>query len=191
MSGGGLLKKGSLLPSGYRQLEYIESSGTQYIDTKVVPNVDRKTEIRLTLARTAQSQTEGFGANNNLNIVNNSNNWRLNGFQTSIPIIDNEFVDIVLKQTSNGRYFKIKNVEGYGSANSVSVIFYLGILGGNFFYAFKGKYKVCDIYENGTLIQNLIPARRNSDNVLGMYDTVTNTFFTNAGTGNFIAGPDK
>ena len=26
------------LPSGYTELEYIESSGTQYVDTRVVPN---------------------------------------------------------------------------------------------------------------------------------------------------------
>ena len=29
---------------------------------------------------------------------------------------------------------------------------------------------------------------RNSDGVLGMYDTVSQQFFTNAGTGTFIAG---
>lgn len=46
------------------------------------------------------------------------------------------------------------------------------------------------IKNNGVLIQNLIPCRRNSDSVLGMYDTVTNTFLTNAGTGTFTAGND-
>jgi hypothetical protein len=43
--------------------------------------------------------------------------------------------------------------------------------------------------DNGITKRNFIPARRNSDGVLGMYDTVTNTFFTNSGTGEFIAGP--
>lgn len=33
-----VLKGGSRLPSGYTELEYIESSGTQYVDTGVVPN---------------------------------------------------------------------------------------------------------------------------------------------------------
>ncbi|MCQ2581087.1 MAG: hypothetical protein MJ164_02855 [Alphaproteobacteria bacterium] len=36
---------------------------------------------------------------------------------------------------------------------------------------------------------SLIPAKRNSDNEIGMYDTVSQTFFTNQGTGYFIAGP--
>lgn len=35
---------------------------------------------------------------------------------------------------------------------------------------------------------NLIPARRDSDGEIGMYDTVSGTFFTNQGTGKFISG---
>lgn len=42
------------------------------------------------------------------------------------------------------------------------------------------------IWKNGTLIQNLIPCIRKSDNKPGMYDTVSKTFYTNAGTGEFI-----
>ena len=45
------------------------------------------------------------------------------------------------------------------------------------------------IYENNMLVLNFIPVKRNSDNVLGMYDTVSGNFFTNAGSGSFIAGP--
>ena len=42
----------------------------------------------------------------------------------------------------------------------------------------------------GVMIADYIPAKRNSDNVLGMYDTVSGTFFTNQGTGSFVAGPE-
>ena len=44
------------------------------------------------------------------------------------------------------------------------------------------------IWENGTLVRNFVPAKRNSDNEIGMFDTVTGQFFTNAGTGTFVAG---
>jgi hypothetical protein len=58
-----------------------------------------------------------------------------------------------------------------------------------------GNFLNCRIYsfnivQDGIVVLNLIPCRRNSDNVLGMYDTVTGTFLTNAGTGDFIAGAD-
>ena len=45
------------------------------------------------------------------------------------------------------------------------------------------------LYEDDVLVFNGIPARRNSDNVLGMWDTISQTFFTNSGTGTFTAGP--
>ena len=45
------------------------------------------------------------------------------------------------------------------------------------------------IKDNANTLFNGIPAKRNSDNAIGMYDTVTQTFFTNSGTGTFIAGP--
>lgn len=45
------------------------------------------------------------------------------------------------------------------------------------------------IWLDDNLRFNGIPARRDSDGEIGMYDTVTNTFFTNSGTGEFIGGP--
>ena len=58
---------------------------------------------------------------------------------------------------------------------------YESLLIGNV-YSFK-------MWDDNVLVRNLIPVKRNSDNVLGMYDTISETFFTNSGTGNFIAGP--
>ena len=59
-------------------------------------------------------------------------------------------------------------------------------------YVWYGKVKMYtfEIYENGVLIQNLIPCYRKSNNEIGMYDVVGQQLYTNAGTGVFIAGPD-
>lgn len=38
----------------------------------------------------------------------------------------------------------------------------------------------------GNVVRNLIPVYRKSDNVLGMYDTVTETLYVNSGSGSFI-----
>ena len=40
--------------------------------------------------------------------------------------------------------------------------------------------------KNGVVVQNLIPCVRKSDSKPGMYDTVSKTFYTNSGTGEFI-----
>lgn len=47
-------------------------------------------------------------------------------------------------------------------------------------------YKLCD--HNNVLKIDLYPVIRKSDNVIGMYDTVSGGFFTNAGTGEFTLG---
>ncbi len=54
-----------------------------------------------------------------------------------------------------------------------------------------GSFKIWsfEIIKDGVGAFNGIPARRDSDGELGMYDTVSGTFFTNSGTGTFIAGP--
>ena len=43
------------------------------------------------------------------------------------------------------------------------------------------------VFNNNVLQFDGIPARRDSDGELGMYDTISHTFFTNAGTGKFLA----
>jgi hypothetical protein len=45
------------------------------------------------------------------------------------------------------------------------------------------KFQIFD--EDDNILLNYIPVVRVEDDAVGMYDTVTNTFFTNAGTGTF------
>lgn len=60
--------------------------------------------------------------------------------------------------------------------------------GANTNYGFVGNIYRQQAYQNNVLVGDFIPAIRNSDNVVGMYDAVSGTFYTNAGTGNFTAG---
>ena len=50
----------------------------------------------------------------------------------------------------------------------------------------KGKMYNFTAYDDGVLTLNLIPAIRTSDNKPGMYDSVSGTFLTNQGTGEFL-----
>ena len=51
------------------------------------------------------------------------------------------------------------------------------------------KLYSCQIYDNGTLVRDFIAAKL-SDGTVGLYDTVNSQFYSNAGTGTFIAGPE-
>jgi hypothetical protein len=52
-----------------------------------------------------------------------------------------------------------------------------------------GRLFKCNIYNGGQLVRNFIPAKRRSDNIVGLYDAVNKQFYTNAGSGSFTAGP--
>lgn len=54
----------------------------------------------------------------------------------------------------------------------------------------KSRIYYVKIWDDTTLIRNYIPCYRKLDNVIGMYDIVNNVFYTNQGTGEFIAGGD-
>jgi hypothetical protein len=42
--------------------------------------------------------------------------------------------------------------------------------------------------DNGVVVRHMIPCYRISDNVIGMYDLIGKTFYTNAGSGTFTKG---
>ena len=46
------------------------------------------------------------------------------------------------------------------------------------------------IKQGNTILHNYVPCYRKTDNVIGVYDTVTGTFYTNDGTGTFGKGND-
>ena len=48
---------------------------------------------------------------------------------------------------------------------------------------YRGSVARCSLYEDGVLVKNFLPAVRNSDNIIGFLETVSNTFYTNQGSG--------
>ena len=56
------------------------------------------------------------------------------------------------------------------------------------FSVLEMKLYALTMWDNNQIIHNYIPAK-NPSNVIGIYDTVTGTFLTNAGSGAFVAGP--
>lgn len=90
----------------------------------------------------------------------------------TINSIDYSFDPTSSSGVGNGYIFKanvVRNATVYG-----------GIPGFRVYYL--------KIYTAGTLREHFIPAERKSDGVLGLYDLVSNEFFTNAGSGSFTSG---
>lgn len=53
---------------------------------------------------------------------------------------------------------------------------------------FIGKVYYAKVYKNGELIADLIPAKRNADNVIGFFDNISKAFYTSLGKYPFMDG---
>ena len=190
------------LPAGYTELEYIEGTGTQRIDTgiKITSNDIIETEFKNTSSTRNGSLYGVFAAGNSsafyandtyygYNVVNGKVDTNVSVDTTWHNVIHN-FVDGTLKLDNTTVEFA-----PFSFANNVNSHLFARYYNGTYGYYFSGYVKKHKITRNGVVIINLIPARRDNDGVVGMYDLADSNpetaFHTNAGTGNFIAGEYK
>ena len=198
----GKCEQKSVFPEGYTQLEYIESTGTQVIDLglKWAYNISTKTVCEMLAA---ESTALGcVGARSSATVVwgnfssNTNNNYTCFGNKVNVTffqnMVDGQFHE--WETTNTGFYLDgVKKTDLSGSDDTLVSNDNIGLFGrydgaGNIERCGQWRIKSHQTYDNNVLIQNLIPAKRNSDSVLGMYDTVSGNFFTNTGTGEFTAG---
>ena len=188
----------------YTELEYIETTGTQYIDTGVIPTLN--TKVRVKFLPVAQNGIGFFGARTPASGTANRFTCTTfsSGTQLSAGMTVNEWPDFRISNYVGNLYditiengsTKVNDIT-YTTPTNTSVDFgnntfkLIGVKdNGDVENDTQAKYYLCQIWESGVLVHYLVPVRRNSDNVVGMYDTVTDTFFINAGTGTFTVGPD-
>ena len=184
----------NILPSGYTQVDYIESSGTQYIDTGV--NADSKLRVVLD---TTFLNSRSIGA-----IYRNGSNYERYHLQGEAKFIFyTHTTPVSLNTFDNNRHLFDLNVpNGTIYVDNISynkeyivfdtrLSFWLFRRNSNdsslqFFNA--SKLYSCKMYYNNVLVRNFIPCYRNSDNEVGLYDLVNNVFYANQGTGEFTYG---
>ena len=191
------------LPSDFQRVEYIQSTGTQYINTGfVIPDLTNKYKIhyRMTVdggTQPSSSQNvKGYtGANGVLSIAYTRDSG-LGSSGEGVPVVANHIYDITqIRYADASRSTVIDNTAITNSNQSTAYddrpycIFNLSPLDTNYFRIY-GKIYEFQAYKNDLIQMNLLPCRRVSDSVLGMYDTVSGNFFTNEGTDTFIAGND-
>ena len=187
------------LPSGYIRLEYIEGTGTQYIDTGYFPC--ELTRVVTAITPTSGNTTNGvFGGRTGKNDSTFSL-WCVNGvfrtdFDTNSQHVTTDVrveagvrveVDKDRGTTRLGLKTFTQTGTGFRAANSMHVF---AVNPDSKARYFRGRIETFSIYESGLLEHELVPARRASDGAVGMYDTVGGTFLGNLGSGAFKAGPE-
>lgn len=192
------------VPSAYTQLEYLESSGTQYIDTGLNASGTLGVELEFLFPDPTAIQQNGAikrytdggtkYMRHHLQCANDNfyYGYRISGVLSAIASADSNKHSVIIRPDISKFEF-----DGATISDMVSLTFDIGanywLFGRNspsmeLSYATIRIY-TCAMYSNGTPSRNYYPVRRNSDSVLGMYDTVNNVFYTNAGSGSFTAGP--
>lgn len=191
-----------LLPIEYQQVEYIESTGTQYIDTGVIPTSNTTLEATIQFTKDYTNTTEkalsgitGDGAERltfgYVSTVSTTNFYIgiANVNHTSNVAFDTKKHKFILQ--GNGTW-SIDNQQGTINVDNLQTsrsIFVFARNNKTVIDAFsKMRLFSYKIYDENLLLLNLIPCYRKSDNVIGMYDLVNNVFYTNSGTGTFLKG---
>ena len=192
----------------YQVLKYLESSGTQAIDTGVKYADDT---CLYTQMQVLNNNTGGhIGAidqcSDNTNdrfhfYVENSMLYVFAAHSESSAVVNSVgdgwnqwFIDKINNRLSkNGSYAAGLASGAYGTADdSHSTIWLFGRNSNNPSYRRYAtvRLSLTAIFHDDSLERQLIPCRRLSDNELGMYDLVRREFLTNIGTGSFTAGPE-
>lgn len=188
------------LPTGYTQIEYIESTGTQYIDTLVTPDQDTSIEIEFSMS--ALSGDKGLYGSR---VSGSSRDFETHFYgASSVYVGYNSNTDIksawgVLQTDEKYKVYHNKNlyykngslIKTFNTATFTCpynlVIFGVRNNSANPTWLCSAKLYRFKMWNDETLVRDMIPIKDNND-VVCLYDFVSETCFYNAGSGNFNAG---
>jgi len=202
------------LPEGYTRLDYIESSGTQYINTYFFPRSNTKFEIDFMYLGTSY---DGWTALYGERGLFHTSDFAL-FINTSTPSADEPYIspNYGTFDPGTGSGTRIKKNVKYNFKTDAGFLYINGELapgcststGGpgidsNHFYLFafgkttgnenrniNARIYGCKFWAGSELKKDMIPCR-NPNGAYGFYDVVNGEFFGNSGSGEFIPGPES
>jgi hypothetical protein len=193
---------GGVLPPGYTQLEYIESTGTQYIDTGLVAPDGFSFLVDVFVDTSNQNNPYIVGSHNlsspygrNGVGLTQGAKWQLGlgdtyPTSTATPVkgvrltIDGSTVKGNSFLKLNGTNIITSTDSSLRSSNNLLIFYnqYERNRGGQ---TLKGKLYAISLTVSGVM-HTYTPALRIADSKPGMYDIINNIFYTNQGTGEFL-----
>lgn len=196
------------LPSGYAELQYIESTGTQYIDTEwnygnsnylktrlVVDSVVTPGGWAVSGVGTKTNLYYGCGNNSSTIYYGNGNSDVSTGvaYTGERSVFDINHKDKTFKVTEkDGTVLVDLSSITVGTPSLAAAPVYLFAYNdspnGNAVCHTERIYS-CQIYQDDVLVRDFVPCR-NPDGEVGLYDMVEGKFYPNNGTGAFAAGSE-
>lgn len=207
----GYINSSSLLPSEYIQLDYVESDSQQYVDTEHY-QTSSSMKIETQFMITENSSWKALWGCEETNsgpwsltmLMNSASPFTLGIYSGSspggsnmgaIPIIENT-IHTLSCETNNGTItYSCDENTGIlytDSALCKSKSMYLFTINsagtGTTGQASKIRIYYFKIYDNNELKRSFIPCKRISDNVPGLYDLITKSFYRSGSGVDLIAG---
>lgn len=185
---GTMIASSNGLNNDYQRLEYLESNGTQYINTEVYPVSGKHTAmVNYMMTKAVKSREQwAFGQ------WYYSAGWRCGGATNSYST-HTKNTSCGFTYTNGGVGTKVLGMSTNCPITSEFPMFlFAQQSAGNAEYVDASYFRIyeCRIWENQNLIRDFIPCYRKSDSKPGMYDIINDVFYVNQGTGEFIIGPE-
>lgn len=190
---------GATLPDGYVELEYIESTGTQRIDTGIKPDGNTRVTVDTQISDAQTTEGHLFSVTGNKYFVVSFKPqltawWRTrhgSSALTSFPASANTRGRCIVDKNQNITTVneEIVTLPEADFSLNYNMNLFCRNASGKFNAFLSAKLYSCQIYDNGTLIRDYVPCTNPSGEV-GLYDLENEEFYGNAGSGAFTAGPE-
>ena len=209
-----LAPQGGSLPYD-AEVEYLESTGTQYVDTGIIPTAQTSFAVRYVQTSSPYQFApvvycgDTYNAPNTYGFCVNSGSQGAGinsyyGTVYNLHVGDNLISAgqriLVRFRRGNSNIEMTNETTGQTSSSSFGSATYTN--GSRSMYIFSGNTALedlshpacirmyfCEIYDGSTIVRSFVPVRVGQVGYL--FDRVSGTLFGNAGTGAFTIGPDK
>lgn len=201
------VSKKSRLPSAYQEVEWIKSTGTQWIDTGIIPNNQITIQLKVMNLGITGDTILGYWKTNDdysMRLFNAGGGLYFDtikgsGYSGRLSVSNawsaNVIVEFEAGNTEGGyQYVKdlqtdtiIRQKQGQRYAVGIDTIklnYY------NDSKISKNQWYYVKLIDNGQLLIDIVPCYRKTDGEIGMYDLMSDTFLTNQGAGTFLKGAD-
>ena len=195
------------LPSGYKRLEYIKSSGTQYIDTNVSAPKGFRITCDVEFTSLPNTLNMLFGSHDtaspyyrNFLAATSGGKWEIGAYNPydfgSVSVNTKYSIDVctisgAIGCSINGIDQIVDSSIAASTVRSSRTIYVFGLNYTDGLFPSNMKLYGLKMYldaDGSNLVRDYIPCQTTSGEI-GLWDDVNSVFYGNAGTGTFTAGP--
>lgn len=184
----------------YTPLDYIESTGTQYIDTGIVPKSITRMVLEKQITDLTINNRDGWGSTSRAEAFFCGMVTGINYFYASVSANWTATSTTIPKDTAKHTWdisnsaikfddisYGTGNIGNTATTSQTLYIFAFHTEYNPYIYYCKEKIYSCKIYDGDTLVKDYIPVL-DKNNVACLYEKVSGKFVYNQGTGTFSYG---